>query len=78
MADPKIAQKSPYVLDMQSGKYVWYTGGLSDKQPFYDGSHNETDLKPIIDELGGTSKVACCGWKILGKKTTWDSSYNKL
>ena len=40
MADPVIAQKSPYGVDVEEGKsYFWCACGKSANQPFCDGSH---------------------------------------
>jgi len=78
MSDPKIVQKSPYVLEMEPGKYAWCACGLSEKQPFCDGTHKATDIKPIIEEITEKKKVAWCGCKQSGKKPMCDGSHNKL
>ena len=78
MSDPKIVQKAPYVLEMEPGKYAWCACGLSAKQPFCDGSHKSTDMRPIIEEITEMKKVAWCGCKHSGKKPTCDGSHNKL
>jgi len=78
MSDPKVAQKSPYVLEMEPGKYAWCACGLSEKQPFCDGTHKATDIKPIIEEITEKKKVAWCGCKQSGKKPMCDGSHNKL
>ena len=37
---PEIAQKAPYVVDLEEGKtYYWCACGRSATQPFCDGSH---------------------------------------
>ena len=78
MSDPKIVQKAPYVLEMEPGKYAWCACGLSAKQPFSDGSHKSTDMRPIIEEITEKKKVAWCGCKQSGKKPMCDGSHNKL
>ena len=63
MADPKIAQKGPYVMDMEPGEYHWCACGRSAAQPFCDGSHKDTGITPVqvtIDEAG---KKPWCGCK---------------
>lgn len=78
MSDPKIAQKSPYVLDAEPKKYAWCACGLSDNQPYCDGSHKVTDIKPMIVEVDENKKVAWCGCKHSGNKPFCDGTHNKL
>ncbi len=39
MEKPKVAQKAPYVLELEPGTYYWCSYGKSNNQPFCDGSH---------------------------------------
>ena len=49
MVKKKIVQKEPYEINIEKGKkYAWCSCGLSNKQPFCDGSHSLTKYKPII------------------------------
>ena len=34
MEDPKIAQKAPYVLELEQGTYYWCSCGKSSNNPF--------------------------------------------
>ena len=50
MSEPKIVQKFPYKISIESDKsYYWCSCGLSSKQPFCDGSHKrlQTGITPI-------------------------------
>jgi CDGSH-type Zn-finger protein len=78
MSDPKIAQKSPYVLDAEPKKYAWCACGLSDNQPYCDGSHKVTDIKPMIVEIDENKKVAWCGCKHSGNKPFCDGTHKNL
>jgi len=38
----------PMVVDVEEGKdYFWCSCGKSAKQPFCDGSHKDTEFKPV-------------------------------
>ena len=43
MAEPVIAQKASYPVDLTPGDYWWCACGQSKKQPFCDGSHKGTE-----------------------------------
>jgi CDGSH-type Zn-finger protein len=48
---PRIAKTEPQAVNVVPGKvYAWCSCGLSEKQPFCDGSHKR--IEPIINELG--------------------------
>ncbi len=47
MAEPTIAQRSPFRFDVTQGKsYWWCACGRSQKQPFCDGSHKGSEFSP--------------------------------
>ena len=49
MKKPVVAQTSPFAVDVVAGhKYAWCACGLSKKQPFCDGQHKGTDIKPLV------------------------------
>lgn len=78
MKEPKIAQKSPYVLDMDPGKYAWCACGQSSNQPFCDGSHKGTEFTPVIEDITEAKKVAWCGCKQSANKPFCDGTHAKL
>jgi len=61
MADVLIAQRSPYVLELEPGTYWWCACGRSKNQPFCDGSHKGTGITPVKFEIKEQRKVALCG-----------------
>lgn len=78
MPDPKIAQKSPYVIEVESKKYAWCACGLSENQPYCDGSHKGTEFSPIIVEITEQKTVSWCGCKQSNNKPFCDGSHNTL
>ena len=41
MAEPMIAQKAPFAVELAPGDYWWCQCGQSKRQPFCDGSHKK-------------------------------------
>ena len=75
---PRIAQKSPYIVDEQPGKKWWCACGRSKNQPYCDGAHKEVGMKPIAVEIEQPRKVAWCGCKHSGNKPFCDGTHNSL
>jgi CDGSH-type Zn-finger protein len=79
MTKPVVAQKAPYMIDVEAGKtYHWCRCGLSKKQPLCDGSHKDTDLTPIPYVATKTKKAAMCGCKHSKSKPLCDGSHKTL
>jgi CDGSH-type Zn-finger protein len=79
MSDSIIAQKAPYEAELEAGKkYAWCRCGRSAKQPFCDGAHSETDIKPLIftAEKSGTNWM--CGCKQTAGQPFCDGTHGKL
>ena len=75
---PKITQKSPYVVAEKSGKKAFCSCGLSNKNPYCDGSHKGTGFSPEIIELKEETTVAWCGCKHSKKGAFCDGTHKKL
>ena len=79
MAEPIVAQKSPYPVDVEAGKkYFWCACGRSKNQPFCDGSHKGSGLSPVAYEATQAKKVWFCGCKTTKKQPLCDGSHNAL
>jgi CDGSH iron-sulfur domain-containing protein 3 len=79
MTSPVVAQKAPYVVDVEAGKtYYWCSCGLSKNQPFCDGSHKSTDLNPVPYTATESKKVAMCGCKHSKTGQLCDGSHKTL
>ena len=60
MEEPKIVDKKPAILTLEAETYYWCQCGLSETQPFCDGSHQGTDFTPQEFTLEETTKVWLC------------------
>lgn len=78
MSDPAVAQKSPYVLDLEPGRYSWCACGQSSNQPFCDGSHKGTEFRPVVLTVEEPRRVALCGCKHTGNQPLCDGSHKSV
>jgi len=63
MEKPKIAEKSPLMMEMQPGTYYWCACGRSKNQPFCDGSHKATSFTPRPVTVDQVQTVFWCRCK---------------
>ncbi len=74
-----IAQKSPYVVQVEAGKsYWWCACGKSATQPFCDGSHKGSRFNPVEYKAAKSEAVYFCGCKHSGTSPLCDGSHKKL
>jgi CDGSH-type Zn-finger protein len=79
MPDPKIAQKSPFAVAVESGKlYFWCACGKSSTQPFCDGSHKGSEFAPVKWEAAESKTIYFCGCKHSGNAPLCDGSHQRL
>lgn len=78
MKKPVIASRSPSVLELEEGEYWWCSCGLSNEQPFCDGSHDGTDFSPEKIVIEKKKRVALCNCKHSGKQAFCDGAHSSL
>jgi CDGSH-type Zn-finger protein len=79
MAEPNIAQKAPFPVDVTAGKkYFWCACGKSDNQPFCDGSHSDTEFTPVAYEADKDRTLYFCGCKRTAGAPLCDGTHNSL
>ncbi|MFQ5596681.1 MAG: glutamate synthase-related protein [Nitrospiria bacterium] len=61
MNRPKIADTEPSFVPLEAGKdYYWCACGLSQNQPFCDGSHSGTSFSPVAFQVDKAQEAALC------------------
>jgi CDGSH-type Zn-finger protein len=75
---PKIAQLLPYIVNEKAGKKAFCSCGLSNKNPYCDGSHKGTGFSPDIIELEADKTIAWCGCKHSKKGAFCDGTHKNL
>ena len=77
MTKGQRAGNTPIGVNVLEGKsYYWCTCGLSTKQPFCDGSHKDTPLKPLLYKADQSKKVFFCTCKQTNDQPMCDGSHN--
>ena len=79
MEDPASPQKNPYKVIVEKGKtYFWCACGLSQQQPFCDGTHKRKGKFKSLKYLTEESKeIYFCGCKMTKHPPFCDGSHSK-
>jgi CDGSH-type Zn-finger protein len=78
MEKPRIAERRPAVMETEPGRHLWCACGLSQQQPFCDGSHKGTGLAPKVVELTASERIAWCQCKRTGNPPFCDGTHKTL
>lgn len=79
MDKPTVAAKSPHIVELEAGKtYAWCACGKSEEQPWCDGSHKGTGIRPFIFQPEENKKAAMCMCKHSATPQFCDGSHSKL
>ena len=78
MSEPVIANKFPYVSELEAGEYWWCSCGKSKNQPFCDGSHKGSEFNPVKFSLTEKTKVFLCGCKRTATPPFCDGTHKSL
>lgn len=80
MENPVTPQKAPYNIKVEKDKtYFWCSCGLSQKQPFCDGSHQKEGKFKSVKYVASSEKVVFfCGCKKTKRVPYCDGSHAKL
>ena len=78
MLKGKKAGDSAIAVEVEKNKsYFWCSCGLSSKQPFCDGSHKNTEFRPVKFIADETKKMFFCTCKQTNNQPFCDGSHNK-
>ena len=75
---PVIVQLRSLKMYMEPGTYFWCSCGRSNKQPFCDGSHKDTNFKPEKVVIEQSWKVAWCMCRHSEKGAICDHKHREL
>ena len=65
-------------VDVERGRsYYWCSCGMSNKQPFCNGSHKGTEFNPLVYKAELTKKMFFCACKQTNNQPFCDGSHNK-
>ena len=78
MSEPVIANRFPYVSELEAGEYWWCSCGKSKNQPFCDGSHKGSEFNPVKFSLTEKTKVFLCGCKHTATPPFCDGTHKNL
>ena len=78
MKDPDCPQKGPYGVELDPGRYFWCSCGLSESQPFCDGSHKGSAFEPVAVEISERSTLWLCGCKRTAKGAQCDGTHKNM
>lgn len=78
-ADPIVAQKGPYQVELEEGQEYFYCRcGRSKTQPFCDGSHEGTGIEPLAFTAPSTGTFNICGCKATDDEPFCDGTHNMI
>ncbi len=75
MDHPKAADTRPKTMEVEPGEYWWCACGLSDHQPYCDGSHKGTGFGPTRFVVEETKTVSFCMCKQSKNQPFCDGSH---
>jgi len=78
MADPKVADTRPQVIQLEAGTHWWCACGQSENQPFCDGSHRGTEFQPLQFDVKAAGRRALCMCKHTATAPDCDGSHSEL
>lgn len=76
--EPEVGGTRPIVGELAAGEYWWCACGKSKNQPYCDGSHAGTSIRPQRFELDAPKICALCTCKRTATMPFCDGAHSKL
>jgi mannose-6-phosphate isomerase-like protein (cupin superfamily) len=74
-----VAENKPVLVSLEAGKkYAWCTCKHSKTQPFCDGAHKGTDMRPLVFKADKDEDVLLCACKATQSGPYCDGAHNNL
>ena len=68
----------PIKMELEAGKHLWCSCGMSADQPWCNGQHNGTKFKPVLFELEKKKKVSICTCKLTKTPPYCDGAHKAM
>lgn len=78
MDEPVIAGRKPIKMQLEPGTKWWCACGLSQNQPWCDGSHKGTGFSPVEVTVDEATDVAMCTCKRSKRGPFCDGTHRDL
>lgn len=78
MAKAKVADRKPMKVELETGEHAWCACGMSNNQPFCDGSHEGTGISPVTFTVDEETEGHLCLCKQTGNAPYCDGTHASL